>query len=88
MESDVVRKQRPVRLFLLTLFLSTSIAAHAPVSKVWVADRGDGTTYVPVGQQFRARQGKWIGAKIGIFAHGKAAVSEMGYADYDWFRVD
>lgn len=48
----------------------------------------NGKTYVPVGQQFKARQGKWIGAKVGIFAAGKGAASEMGYADYDWFRVE
>ena len=33
-------------------------------------------------------KGKWIGAKVGIFAIGKGAASEMGYADYDWFRVE
>lgn len=48
----------------------------------------DGKTYVRVGQQFHARKGRWIGAKVGIFAVGKAAPSEMGYADYDWFRVE
>lgn len=48
----------------------------------------NGKTYVPVGQQFKARQGKWIGAKVGIFAFGRGSASEMGYADYDWFRVE
>ena len=48
----------------------------------------DGKTYVPLGQSFHARQGKWIGAKVGIFAIGKGSAPEMGYADYDWFRVE
>ena len=48
----------------------------------------NGRTYTPAGQQFNARQGKWIGAKIGIFAIGKSTPLEMGYADYDWFRVE
>ncbi|HEX6730083.1 MAG TPA: glycoside hydrolase, partial [Pyrinomonadaceae bacterium] len=48
----------------------------------------NGRTYTPLGQQFNARQGKWIGAKIGIFAIGKSTPLEMGYADYDWFRVE
>ena len=48
----------------------------------------NGKTYVPLGQPFNARQGRWIGAKVGIFAVGKGAASEMGYADYDWFRVE
>ena len=39
---------RPVRLLLLTLFLSTSIAAQTSVSKVWVADNRDGTYRNPI----------------------------------------
>jgi hypothetical protein len=48
----------------------------------------DGKSFVPLGQPFHARQGRWIGAKVGIFAVGKGVVQEMGYADYDWFRVE
>src|SRR5438876_1543392 len=48
----------------------------------------DGKTFVPLGQSFKARQGRWIGAKVGIFAVGKTPAAEMGYADYDWFRID
>ncbi len=48
----------------------------------------DGKTYTPVGFPFRARQGRWIGAKVGIFAVGPRASSEMGNADYDWFRIE
>lgn len=48
----------------------------------------DGKTFAPVGPPFRARQGKWIGAKVGVFALGPPTVSEMGYADYDWFRIE
>jgi beta-xylosidase len=48
----------------------------------------DGKSFTPVGESFKARQGKWIGAKIGIFALGSGNASEMGYADFDWFRVE
>jgi len=48
----------------------------------------NGKDFVPVGGSFRARQGRWIGAKVGIFALGKGGSSEIGYADYDWFRVE
>ena len=48
----------------------------------------DGVTYKPIGNPFEARKGKWVGAKVGIFAirHGKTY--ETGYADYDWFRIE
>ena len=34
------------------------------------------------------RQGKWVGAKVGLFATGTGKSREYGYADFDWFRVE
>ncbi|HKO97275.1 MAG TPA: glycoside hydrolase 43 family protein [Pyrinomonadaceae bacterium] len=48
----------------------------------------DGTSFAPVGQSFRARQGKWIGAKLGLFAVSVGKTRENGYADFDWFRIE
>lgn len=47
----------------------------------------DGTTFSPVGEPFTARKGKWIGAKVGLFAVRTGKTRETGYADFDWFRV-
>lgn len=48
----------------------------------------DGASFTPVGEPFRARQGKWIGAKVGLFAVRTGTTRETGYADIDWFRVE
>jgi beta-xylosidase len=48
----------------------------------------DGKNFAPIGESFTARPGKWIGAKVGIFALGTGAAGERGYADFDWFRVE
>ena len=48
----------------------------------------DGTNFSSVGQPFTARQGRWIGAKVGIFAVRVGKAREYGYADFDWFRVE
>jgi len=48
----------------------------------------DGAKFSELGAPFQARKGKWIGAKVGIFATGTGAVRENGYADFDWFRVE
>lgn len=48
----------------------------------------DGVKFMPIGEAFTARQGRWIGAKVGIFAVGPGKVREFGYADFDWFRVE
>jgi len=47
----------------------------------------DGAKFTPIGVPFQARQGRWIGAKVGLFAVGAEQTREMGYADVDWFRV-
>lgn len=47
----------------------------------------DGRKFTEAGTLFKARQGKWIGAKVGMFSvtpHGK----ERGWLDVDWFRVE
>lgn len=47
----------------------------------------DGKNFTEAGTLFKARQGKWIGAKVGMFSvtpHGK----ERGWVDVDWFRVE
>lgn len=46
----------------------------------------DGKRFHNVGDTFIARQGKWIGAKVGLFSvapYGK----ERGWVDADWFRI-
>jgi beta-xylosidase len=48
----------------------------------------DGRTFTPVGEPFLARKGKWIGAKVGLFAVRTGRVRETGYADFDWFRFE
>jgi beta-xylosidase len=48
----------------------------------------DGRTFTPVGEPFVARKGKWIGAKVGLFAVRTGRVRETGYADFDWFRFE
>jgi len=48
----------------------------------------DGRSYTPVGQPFRARQGRWIGSNVGLFAVRRGTAREVGYADFDWFRVE
>ena len=48
----------------------------------------DGTTFNPFGQEFKSRQGGWIGAKVGIFCLAAPTSSTWACADFDWFRVE
>lgn len=48
----------------------------------------DGKVFLPVGEPFTAQKGRWIGAKVGLFAVRTGKIRETGYVDIDWFRID
>ncbi|MBM6991853.1 MAG: glycoside hydrolase 43 family protein [Prevotella sp.] len=47
----------------------------------------DGQKFKPAGSPFTMREGKWIGAKIGLVAQEPAGTTNRGWIDADWFRV-
>ena len=57
----------------------------------------DGESFKKIGADFQAKEGRWIGAKIGIFAvqprdgekedYLEYSSQHSGFADVDWFRV-
>ena len=46
----------------------------------------NGKKFTDVGDEFTAVPGRWIGAKVGIFALREDKINDSGYANYDWFR--
>ena len=49
----------------------------------------DGKKFQKLGKQFKAREGKWIGAKVGTFCTRPAMViNDGGWAEVDWFRIE
>lgn len=48
----------------------------------------DGKQFTMLGREFVAREGQWVGAKVGIFAAAGAKATKPGYADFDWFRIE
>jgi beta-xylosidase len=47
----------------------------------------DGENFTPIGEPFTARQGGWIGAKVGLFCSRSTWSNDSGWADFDWFRI-
>lgn len=47
----------------------------------------DGKKFNVLGKSFKPAAGRWVGAKIGLFATGTKAVNDSSYANYDWFEV-
>ncbi len=47
----------------------------------------DGKSFQPAGTAFKMREGKWIGAKMGLVAVEDNEKADCGLLDVDWFRV-
>ena len=47
----------------------------------------NGKSYKKVGDEFTMREGKWIGAKVGLLAKEPEGKTNRGWIDVDWFRI-
>lgn len=48
----------------------------------------DASEFTPIGDEFVARPGVWMGARVGLFAVGRAGTTRVGHADWNWFHVE
>ena len=48
----------------------------------------DGKKFTKIGKPFKAREGKWIGAKMGVFCTRPVKNNDGGRMEIDWFRVN
>ena len=68
-----------------TIYLRTSIACEAECTFSYSID---GKTFTVLGFPFKAKPGKWIGAKVGLFCVRHNDTNDAGYCDVDWFRIE
>ncbi len=47
----------------------------------------DGKKFRAAGEEFKMREGKWIGAKIGLVSVEPDGKTDRGWVEADWFRV-
>jgi beta-xylosidase len=78
------KETAPVALNSETVYLRVRVSSGAVCEFSY---SNDGATFQPIGSSFQAKKGRWIGARIGLFAKRAAGSGESGYADYDWFRL-
>jgi beta-xylosidase len=48
----------------------------------------DGRKFTSLGNVFKMREGKWIGAKTGLFCSRPVRNNDGGRIDIDWFRIE
>lgn len=47
----------------------------------------NGKKFKKIGKPFKAREGKWIGSKVGVFCISTQEAKRGGYADVDYFKI-
>lgn len=67
-----------------TVYLQVKVTAGA---KYQFSYSLDGEMYTNAGDQYIAKEGKWIGAKVGLFSTRETNINDAGWGDYDWFRI-
>ena len=75
----------PVELKNGSFYLRVKVSENAMCSFSFSAD---GKNFQNVGEIFKAREGRWIGAKVGLFFTRPAKFNDAGTADIDWFRFE
>jgi beta-xylosidase len=48
----------------------------------------DDQKFIQLGSEFTGSKGRWIGAKVGLFAVAAPGATKSGFADFDWFHVE
>ncbi len=75
----------PKALSSNTLYLRVDVRAGASCTFGYSVD---GKAFDIVGDRFKAREGRWIGAKVGLFFTRPGKFNDAGSADIDWFRFE
>jgi hypothetical protein len=75
---------RPIPVGAVPLQLRVTVTAGAVCQFSYSLD---GEVFHPVGAPFQAREGRWIGAKVGLFAVRPADAPVGGLAHVEYFRV-
>lgn len=90
-EETLVDVLSPSRIYEAGLFPNAELDIFLRVKvtdggKCYFAYSLDGKKFIDTPHVFQARQGKWIGAKVGIFSVAPYGV-DRGWVDVDWFHV-
>ncbi|XEC93569.1 glycoside hydrolase 43 family protein [Paenibacillus tarimensis] len=68
-----------------TFYLRVTVTGNAACS---FSFSGDGEQFISIhAPVFAARECRWVGAKVGLFAIQTVKDGDAGYVDADWFRV-
>jgi beta-xylosidase len=79
----VETETQAVKLDNKTFYLQTKVKEGGICSFFYSTD---GKNFKSLGEDFKSREGKWIGAKIGLTALREGNINDAGSVAIDWFR--
>lgn len=82
-KKGVEKELAAVKLDKNTFYLQTKVKAGGICSFFYSTD---GKNFKALGEDFKSREGKWIGAKIGLTALREGKINDAGSVAVDWFR--
>jgi beta-xylosidase len=78
--------ENQTKLLNSTVLLRVSVSSGAACQFSFSRDGGP---FLPAGEAFMAHEGRWVGAKVGLFTLARSrAAGGRGFADFDWFRLN
>ncbi len=83
---DIPQPRSATPWYYLRAEVRSSGYANGIESTAQLSCSTDGKTFRPVGEPFRVREGKWIGAKVGFFNTRPTAHNDGAFLDVDWIR--
>ena len=74
-----------VRLKTNTAYFKVRVIAPKALCQFYYSENG--IDFKEIGKPFNAKEGKWIGAKVGLFSVSTQKANRGGYADVDYFKI-
>lgn len=75
---------KPILISTNTIYLKVKVSKGGICSFYYSTDDKN---YQSIGTDFTSKEGKWIGAKVGLFALSEKVTNDSGNAAVDWFRI-
>lgn len=86
-EKIIEEKNFNNRIIYLKVDIKLSEKENIPIAQGSFSYSIDGKTYKIIGKSFIAKEGVWVGSKIGIF-HVSKYQFRKSYVDFDFFKVE
>ena len=80
---EVVNEQK--RLDSNTVFFKVKVTTPDAMCQFLFSENGK--KFKKIGKPFKAKEGKWVGAKIGLFSISTEEAKRGSYADFPFFRI-